>query len=444
MSRISLLVDRKENRRILGQWLSTRYEVDEGPTGMNGTASDLVLVDGPALSRLCEQLIARREKERPVTLPVLLIASGGEGPVPRWVWNCVDEVIRAPIEKVELHARVEVLLRLRQLSLQLHKRAEGLATRLGRVLDDSPNGIFIFDAGTTRFVQVNHGAARSLGYTAEELLGMTLPDLQPEKTLAALREVLEPLRTGEQDQAVFETLQRRKDGTTFPAEYRIRYSPSESPPVFVAVVQDITERRRAEELEQQAHLRALQDEVEKRYFARDVLCAVTQRKFLLVDRSEVPTEGRMVLDLPAENGPQYRQARHALETVALDAGMSEERTANLVLAVGEAIGNALKHATHGRCQVYLKEDAILVRVSDQGHGMRWQDLPATVLTAGYSTKISLGVGYTLMMKLADQIWLSTGPEGTTVQLACSIVPQPELEPAELLATAMERLGNQGW
>ncbi len=444
MSRIALLVDRKENRRILGQWLASRYEVHDAHQELNGTAPDLVLVDGPALSRLCEQLIARRENERPVTLPVLLIASSGEGPVPRWVWNCVDEVIRAPIEKVELQARVEVLLRLRRLSLQLHERAEALASRLGRVLDDSPNGIFIFDAGSLRFVQVNHGASRALGYTADELLGMTLQDLQPELTMEQLREVLEPLRTGEQEQAVFETTQQRKDGSSFPVEYRIRHSPGESPPVFVAVVQDITERRRAEELEQEAHLRALQGEVEKRRFARDVLCAVTQRKFLLVDRSEIPTEGRLVLDLPTENGQQYRQARHALETVALDCGMSDERAANLVLAVGEAIGNALKHATHGRCQVYVKEGALLVRVSDRGQGMRWQDLPATVLTAGYSTKISLGVGYTLMLELADQIWLSTGPEGTIVQLACSVEPQPELEPAELLASAMDRLGNDGW
>ena len=50
---------------------------------------------------------------------------------------------------------------------------------------------------------------------------------------------------------------------------------------------------------------------------------------------------------------------------------------------------------------------------------------------------SLGMGFTLMLKLVDRLWLSTGPEGTVVQLE-KLVHEPEIEDAGLLL-AMERL-----
>ena len=76
-------------------------------------------------------------------------------------------------------------------------------------------------------------------------------------------------------------------------------------------------------------------------------------------------------------------------------------------------------------------------ISDRGPGIRPEDLPASILLPGFSTKISLGMGYTLMLKLVDRVRLSTGPEGTIVQLEKLFQAPPTDEEALILA-ALER------
>ena len=46
--------------------------------------------------------------------------------------------------------------------------------------------------------------------------------------------------------SIFETIHRRKDGTDYIVEIRLQLYANEQPPVFIAMVQDITERRREE------------------------------------------------------------------------------------------------------------------------------------------------------------------------------------------------------
>jgi sensor histidine kinase regulating citrate/malate metabolism len=66
---------------------------------------------------------------------------------------------------------------------------------------------------------------------------------------------------------------------------------------------------------------------------------------------------------------------------------------------------------------------LVVRVSDRGPGIRTEQLPATLFESGFSTKVSLGMGFTLMLQLADTIWLATGPEGTILQAELNVQPQ---------------------
>src|SRR4030067_2381250 len=41
---------------------------------------------------------------------------------------------------------------------------EDRAARLGRILEQSSNEIYVFDAGALKFTQVNEGARKNLGY----------------------------------------------------------------------------------------------------------------------------------------------------------------------------------------------------------------------------------------------------------------------------------------
>lgn len=128
MSRILLLLENKKNCDLLAEWLATRYEVVlPGGGSALSRAFDLCLVDGPTLDRIWTQVEARKVIEQPVFLPFVLITSRKDVEmVTRHLWQATDELILAPIEKVELQARVEVLLRARRLSLELKLRNEDL------------------------------------------------------------------------------------------------------------------------------------------------------------------------------------------------------------------------------------------------------------------------------------------------------------------------------
>jgi signal transduction histidine kinase len=128
MNRLLLLLDHAPNRRLLAQWLSPRYQVvlaESAPALQE--PFDLAILDGPALHRFWEAVQARKKAEEPVLLPVLLLTSRqGVELAKRHLWRTIDEVVLRPIEKVELQARVEILLRARRLSLQLKHRSEDL------------------------------------------------------------------------------------------------------------------------------------------------------------------------------------------------------------------------------------------------------------------------------------------------------------------------------
>jgi len=128
VSRILLLLENKKNRNLLAEWLEMGYQVvlpDDEPS-LN-RPFDLCLVDGLTLDRIWKQVQTRKAIEQPVFLPFVLITSRKDvDMVTRHLWQATDELILTPIEKVELQARVEILLRARRLSLELKLRNEDL------------------------------------------------------------------------------------------------------------------------------------------------------------------------------------------------------------------------------------------------------------------------------------------------------------------------------
>ncbi|MEG4516303.1 MULTISPECIES: HAMP domain-containing sensor histidine kinase [unclassified Microcoleus] len=126
MSQILLLVEQKENRRLLLEWLAVYYEVllpnstDSEDFLPFNQSFDLGIIDGLALKRHWQWVAAQKQAEHPVCLPFLLITSRSDvGMATQFIWQSIDDLIIAPIEKIELQARVEILLRSRQLSLTL-------------------------------------------------------------------------------------------------------------------------------------------------------------------------------------------------------------------------------------------------------------------------------------------------------------------------------------
>jgi anti-sigma regulatory factor (Ser/Thr protein kinase) len=85
-------------------------------------------------------------------------------------------------------------------------------------------------------------------------------------------------------------------------------------------------------------------------------------------------------------------------------------------SVGEAMTNALKHANGGEVFCGSSREELWVGIADTGPGISTLTIPSAMLRRGYSTKASLGMGFSIMLDASDRVLLSTGPEGTTVIL----------------------------
>ncbi len=122
--------------------------------------------------------------------------------------------------------------------------------RLAGIVEVTDDAIISIDANQ-RITLFNHGAERTFGYRAEELLGQPLDILIPQRFVEAhVRHVerfvscADTLRPMNERGAVFGL---RKDGTEFPAEASIFKFEAGGEKVLTVRLRDLTERRRAEE-----------------------------------------------------------------------------------------------------------------------------------------------------------------------------------------------------
>jgi PAS domain S-box-containing protein len=96
-----------------------------------------------------------------------------------------------------------------------------------------------------RFINVNDQACDSLGYARDELLAMSIWDIDPDFPPEQWSPHWE--RTRQLKKRRFETRHQRKDGTIFPVEITANHVEYEGQEYDFAFVRDITDRRRAEE-----------------------------------------------------------------------------------------------------------------------------------------------------------------------------------------------------
>ncbi|GAH42207.1 unnamed protein product, partial [marine sediment metagenome] len=114
------------------------------------------------------------------------------------------------------------------------------------LINRSNDYIFAIEPKWGRFLDVNEKACDSLGYTREELLDMTLKDIDesiPDDS--SWQKHLKELKL--KADLVIEGQHRRKDASTFFVEMSLKLVTQEKEDYVIATVRDITERKRAEE-----------------------------------------------------------------------------------------------------------------------------------------------------------------------------------------------------
>ena len=115
-------------------------------------------------------------------------------------------------------------------------------------IDHAGVGIYSISEQNGRILSVNRQACMDTGYSENELLAMTISELDPnfpkqekEKWLRH-RETIKGRGTG-----TIESLHKRKDGTLMPVEVTVTYMKFEGEDISFSFVRDITRRKQAEE-----------------------------------------------------------------------------------------------------------------------------------------------------------------------------------------------------
>jgi PAS domain S-box-containing protein len=122
---------------------------------------------------------------------------------------------------------------------------ELLATRLGRVVDEALNEIYIVDVETHRFMFANRRARDNLGYDMDELRDMTVLDLCPILNKDTLLRNYADLDSQRQQSLIIETSYQRKNGTLYDVEAHLqRFDVSGLSPIYTLIVNDTTNRKR--------------------------------------------------------------------------------------------------------------------------------------------------------------------------------------------------------
>lgn len=153
---------------------------------------------------------------------------------------------------------------------------------------------------------------------------------------------------------------------------------------------------------------------------RDVLYAATQKKFSLIKPEEVEQyrSGDVLCEGIIKTRMDIPTCRNLAKESLQERGVSSAMMMSWLLVLSEAITNIIKHAEEGKMTIIDDRDKNEIRfiIEDCGPGFSLHDLPNQVLLEGYSTKKSLGQGFTLMMKIAEKILLSTTSKGSTIIL----------------------------
>jgi PAS domain S-box-containing protein len=180
---------------------------------------------------------------------LLLGLLGTTGTATSWLWrqrqrNLVHERLAAELEQKRATARLDLVMR------------------------HAHDIIFVTDE-KMRFLDANQKALDTYGWSKEELLQMTIPELGAPVAGGSLPWVIEG--AGPADGAIFETIHVRKDGTSFPVEISLRRVEIEGRPQLLSIIRDISERKRAE-----AELRGSEEKFSKAFQANPSGIAISE------------------------------------------------------------------------------------------------------------------------------------------------------------------------
>lgn len=252
------------------------------------------------------------------------------------------------------------------------ERARQLSQRTAHILEKSLNEIYVFNADDFRFRHVNEGARRNLGYSMDELTEVAAWDIKPDYDEDAFRKLIKPLAERKKQLLNFQTVHQRKDGTQYPVDVHLQLYSEQEPPLYVAIINDISER-----VKQNAELRVAKDEAERlAYF--DDLTGLPNRNCCKKDAEEKfgPAKidtSRAVIHIDLDN---FKRVNDTLGHAAGDALLKE---------VGRRIRRVCGHL--GKGYRWGGDEFVLILNNDENVDL---DSLCEELSAALSTQLTFG------------------------------------------------------
>lgn len=207
--------------------------------------NDLLQLDTPGILQLVhpedsDRIQAEIVRGRQLKLPTSryeyrMIAKDGT-----YIW--AEDILRREFDENGGFVRTIVSSRDITERKQAEEALRRSAVHNATILATAMNGFWQVDPQTAKIIDVNDAYCRMSGYGREELCQMTIMQLE---ALEQSEDVAARIGQIKKDTAVhFETMHRRKDGSTFPVEISAQYL-ADMETVF-AFLQDISERKRQE------------------------------------------------------------------------------------------------------------------------------------------------------------------------------------------------------
>lgn len=145
--------------------------------------------------------------------------------------------------------------------MELITKAEEELQSFKKILDQTLDCIFIFDAENLKFSYVNDGAVNQVGYSFDELKNMHPYDIKPDVSEKEFKGMISALFLSDEKFVNFETVHQHKNGGRINVEIFLQYIKEQSN--FIAIVRDVTERKLMES-ELESYRDTLEGQVEKR------------------------------------------------------------------------------------------------------------------------------------------------------------------------------------
>ncbi|QIB64347.1 putative bifunctional diguanylate cyclase/phosphodiesterase [Kineobactrum salinum] len=227
---------------------SEGYRVDTALSGDDALARieqiqpDIILLD-IIMPGMDGYEVCRRIRRMPhfKSTPIIILTSLDNSDAEQRAYDIgAWDFVTKPIHWPTLKHRVQFALRASRAMM-----AERSADRFARVINQSPNEVLIFDSVSLLVLDENVSALRNLGYSKEELKNLSFIQTLHGETPESLESILQQVRLRQQEKFKFQM--QRKDGSTYSTEATLLYSVEEDPRVYVAILQDTSEKHRIEE-----------------------------------------------------------------------------------------------------------------------------------------------------------------------------------------------------